>query len=459
MRIRKTLAMIASIAVLGGAGAAISAQPALADGTNGEIRGFLWPGSVGNNWEGTYRIPGGEEGWCASIWAPEPIHAGGYVDGGTLTYNDGTPLEADKLQKLAYIVSEASDKVINQGQGQQADSYAAAVSVIVHSWTNSNPSSYDPTWPLSAFQAGQDPLNTGQQPQQVPGIYSQLIEDANLYYGPWNLTLTANTQNVAVGDTVTITGQLKTQSGTSIPSKDITLDITGASGPASVTTDATGAFAFDVTVTSDTASVTAHRFAPADTVTMKVPVPDTWNGTKPQNMIVVSDNEVSQNLAIEASTPQLGTSAADQSDGDRTLDARGGTIVDTVTYTGLTPGVEYTIKGELVTPEGTPLNITGETTFTPTTTNGTVTVTFTVPAGHDGTSLVAFERAYDAQGLVATHEDPTDPAQTITVSPKEKAKKSSLAATGLDSDLLPLAGLLAMAGATAFISRRKLMRK
>jgi LPXTG-motif cell wall-anchored protein len=176
-------------------------------------------------------------------------------------------------------------------------------------------------------------------------------------------------------------------------------------------------------------------------------------------MIVVSDNEVSQNLAIEASTPQLGTSAADQSDGDRTLDARGGTIVDTVTYTGLTPGVEYTIKGELVTPEGTPLNITGETTFTPTTTNGTVTVTFTVPAGHDGTSLVAFERAYDAQGLVATHEDPTDPAQTITVSPKEKAKKSSLAATGLDSDLLPLAGLLAMAGATAFISRRKLMRK
>lgn len=149
--------------------AMVGAQPALADGTNGEVRGYLWPGSVGQNWEGTYRMPDGTEAWCASIWSPEPIHADSYGPEVTLTMNNGAPMSADSMQQLAYVVSEASDRVIAQ-KGKVADDYAAATSVIVHNLTNSDPSTYNPTWPLDAFAAGKDPLGTGQKPQQVPAM-------------------------------------------------------------------------------------------------------------------------------------------------------------------------------------------------------------------------------------------------------------------------------------------------
>jgi hypothetical protein len=154
-----------------------------------------------------------------------------------------------------------------------------------------------------------------------------------------------------------------------------------------------------------------------------------------------------------AQAPKLATSAADQSDGDKTLDARSGTVVDTVAYEGLTPGVEYTLKGELVSsPDGERIGITGEVTFTPAQADGTVEVTFEVPAGYDGRTLVVFERAYDADGVVATHEeDPDDPAQTVTVAqaPKlatsqKKSKnlpKMGDASMTLGSEVLALSGI------------------
>ncbi|MFC6305822.1 VaFE repeat-containing surface-anchored protein, partial [Oerskovia jenensis] len=46
--------------------------------------------------------------------------------------------------------------------------------------------------------------------------------------------------------------------------------------------------------------------------------------------------------------PTVATTAVDKADGDHTLPATGGTITDTVTYTGLTPGTKYTLNGELM---------------------------------------------------------------------------------------------------------------
>jgi hypothetical protein len=128
-------------------------------------------------------------------------------------------MEEEKLQKLAYIVSEASDIVIRQGRSQEADTYAAAVSVIVHSWTNSDSSVYQPQWPLDYFTAGTDPLGTGQNPQQVQATYDKLISDASLYAGSWDLKLTTEASKVSIGDTFTVTGVLQTTSGRGIPGK------------------------------------------------------------------------------------------------------------------------------------------------------------------------------------------------------------------------------------------------
>lgn len=118
--------------------------------------------------------------------------------------------------------------------------------------------------------------------------------------------------------------------------------------------------------------------------------------------------------------PSIGTSLVDSADGDRILPWNGGTVIDTVTYQNLTPGSEYTVTGELQNKaDGTATGITGSITFTPETANGSIDVTFTVPVGYAGGTLVAFERLYEGTDTtgdpIAVHEDIDDAAQTVTI--------------------------------------------
>ena len=97
------------------------------------------------------------------------------------------------------------------------------------------------------------------------------------------------------------------------------------------------------------------------------------------------------------------------------------TIVDTVSYSGLIAGQEYTLKGILMRKDtGEPLEVggeqvTAEKTFTPEKPEGTVELEFTFDAsGLNGVSVVVFERLY-AQGTeVAAHTDLKDENQTVT---------------------------------------------
>ncbi|WP_343932863.1 VaFE repeat-containing surface-anchored protein [Propioniferax innocua] len=114
--------------------------------------------------------------------------------------------------------------------------------------------------------------------------------------------------------------------------------------------------------------------------------------------------------------PSIGTTAVDKADGDKVLAAEGGVIVDTVAYEGLTPGLEYTLTGELMdkaTGEGT--GITGEVTFTPEAVNGEVDVEFTVPTGFAGKELVVFEYLTLDGDKVAEHTDINDVNQTVAI--------------------------------------------
>lgn len=139
---------------------------------------------------------------------------------------------------------------------------------------------------------------------------------------------------------------------------------------------------------------------------------------------------------VAAAVPAIGTTLTDAADEDHALAWDGGSLVDTVAYSGLTVGQEYTLAGELMLQSGgSGTGITGETTFTPTASSGTVEVSFTVPVGYAGEALVAFETLYAgdaAEGTpVAEHKDITDVNQTVTVD--EPPLAPAIGTTLLDS--------------------------
>ena len=134
---------------------------------------------------------------------------------------------------------------------------------------------------------------------------------------------------------------------------------------------------------------------------------------------------------VTVTHPEIGTTAVDGADGDKNVITDDTTeVIDTVEYTGLIPGKEYTLKGTLhvkVTDEEgnvteKPLEVDGkpvtaETTFTPEKADGKVDVVFhfnslTIP--HD-TEIVAFESLEKNGVEIAAHADIKDKAQTVTV--------------------------------------------
>ena len=138
-----------------------------------------------------------------------------------------------------------------------------------------------------------------------------------------------------------------------------------------------------------------------------------------------------KNQTVTVTHPEIGTTAVDGADGDKNVITDDTTeVIDTVEYTGLIPGKEYTLKGTLhvkVTDEegkvtekalevdGKP--VTAETTFTPEKADGKVDVVFhfnslTIP--HD-TEIVAFESLEKNGVEIAAHADIEDKAQTVTV--------------------------------------------
>ena len=138
-----------------------------------------------------------------------------------------------------------------------------------------------------------------------------------------------------------------------------------------------------------------------------------------------------KNQTVTVTHPEIGTTAVDGADGDKNIITDDTTeVIDTVEYTGLIPGKEYTLKGTLhvkVTDEEgnvteKPLEVDGkpvtaETTFTPEKADGKVDVVFhfnslTIP--HD-TEIVAFESLEKNGVEIAAHADIKDKAQTVTV--------------------------------------------
>lgn len=150
---------------------------------------------------------------------------------------------------------------------------------------------------------------------------------------------------------------------------------------------------------------------------------------------------------VEVALPKIGTTLVDAADGDKNIVSNNPVkLTDTVSYTGLVPGREYTVTGTLYKKaadgdgfgavavkdaEGNP--VTAKAVFTPEKANGTVDVTFEFDGSElaHGAEIVAFE-SLDRKGVeLAAHADIDDAAQTVSVS---NPLIGTLAHDGLDGD-------------------------
>lgn len=139
-----------------------------------------------------------------------------------------------------------------------------------------------------------------------------------------------------------------------------------------------------------------------------------------------------EDQTVTVKIPEIKTTA--KADGKKKVTAsKEITIEDTVTYTNLTVGKEYVIKGILMDKNtGKPFKVNGkeitsEVKFIPEKSNGTVTVTFTFDSSEikKETDVVVFESLYRDGVEIATHADIKDEGQTITVEmPKVKTPKT-----------------------------------
>ena len=118
--------------------------------------------------------------------------------------------------------------------------------------------------------------------------------------------------------------------------------------------------------------------------------------------------------------PEIGTTAT--VDGEHTAEpAEEVTIVDEVAYKNLKVGQTYKLSGVLMDKAtGEPLlvgeqQITAEIEFTPTNSEGSVELTYTLDASAlAGTSVVVFETLYQDNNEVASHANINDEGQTVT---------------------------------------------
>ena len=154
-----------------------------------------------------------------------------------------------------------------------------------------------------------------------------------------------------------------------------------------------------------------------------------------------------KNQTVTVTHPEIGTTAVDGADGDKNVITDDTTeVIDTVEYTGLIPGKEYTLKGSLhvkVTDEEgkvteKPLEVDGkpvtaETTFTPEKADGKVEVTFTFDSTGipQDTEMVAFESLEKNGVELVAHADIEDGKQTTTA---HVTGISTTATDGLDGD-------------------------
>ncbi|NEN05743.1 VaFE repeat-containing surface-anchored protein [Diaminobutyricibacter tongyongensis] len=155
------------------------------------------------------------------------------------------------------------------------------------------------------------------------------------------------------------------------------------------------------------------------------------------------DVESTEQTITVGEVPALRTTATNKDDAEQPLEFQGGTITDLVEYTNLVPGVEHTLKGELIDKAtGKPTGVTAERTFVPETANGSIGLDFTVPSGFAGKRLVVFETVVENERVIATHRDIDSEEQTVDIRPEPTVTTSAADKADADQQLTENGGTI-----------------
>lgn len=260
-------------------------------------------------------------------------------------------------------------------------------------------------------------------------------------------TLTATSTPAAVTSTVTAPAVTTTSTvaGTTVTETTSAANVTTTSTqPGQTVTSTTKAADVTTTTTLPASTVTETSSMPVVTTTdVKAPITVTETSTAQASTVTETTTPVTKvtttapavTTTVPGTTvtttmphttevvkgPWIGTVATDKLDNDKVISHQGGTVVDTIEFHNLTPGQTYTMIGELMTKDGKTTGLTGKTTFTATTADGTVAVEIVVPADKfAGQALVVFESLQDTTGKeIAAHKDINDGNQTVVVTDKD----------------------------------------
>ena len=167
---------------------------------------------------------------------------------------------------------------------------------------------------------------------------------------------------------------------------------------------------------------------------------------------------------VKCKEPRISTNAMGMTGQKELLTAKEVTLVDSVLFMDLVPGIEYHLKGKLMDKEtGQPImvndeEVIAETRFTPMFKTGKVQVIFTFNAlGLKGKEIVIFESLLLGKTEVARHADIDDKDQTV----KFVTAAMTPPKTGDDKNVIPLIIIAAAAGVSmlAICIRKKKAEK
>ena len=250
-------------------------------------------------------------------------------------------------------------------------------------------------------------INDGGQTVGAPrpeiGTKAQLDNDDNVITEGSVVTDTVTYRNLTPGKEYTLTGELMcTETGES----------TGATATIAFTPD-----------------------APDGQVEVDIPVTDTscyrqtvFETLKLDGKVVAEHKDINDDAqTVGVRVPKIGTKA--QLNNETNTIEKGSVVTDTVSYTGLTPGKEYTLAGELMCTEtGESTGATASARFTPENPDGRVQLQ--IPVNNDALDCeiqTVFETLYLDGNVVAEHKDINDDAQTVgQIIPKEIGTKAEL---------------------------------
>lgn len=305
------------------------------------------------------------------------------VDGKTVTATKTfTPDSADGSVDIVFTF----DGSVLAGKTVVAFEDLTVNKISVASHTDINDENQSVHFPLIKTTAKDSETNIGLSKAYNNVTITDTVTYKNLVAGK-EYTVSGKLMDQTTGQPLVINGQEVTASATFTPDKtDGTVDVT---------------FKFDASELAGKSVVVFEQLL--------------------RNNLTVASHEDIKDEGQTVHFPEVHTNAQDSETKNNLSKADDKvTIIDTVTYTNLIPGKQYTVHGTLMEKEtGNPLKvndqeITATKTFTPDKADGSVDLTFVFDGSAlAGKSVVAFEDVQYEGVSVGTHADINDQDQTI----------------------------------------------